>query len=104
MGRTFENENQFFDTLKVLRKERKNGALKVGIFGSRARGDHRPTSDIDILSEIDDPAILGLEQTRSGEIHLISIRPDNNNTGASLIRRTTKWLWRKRPCPDQVGE
>lgn len=30
---------------------KKHGAIKIGIFGSTARGEERPDSDIDILVE-----------------------------------------------------
>ncbi|KYC49656.1 MAG: Nucleotidyltransferase domain protein [Candidatus Methanofastidiosum methylothiophilum] len=37
----------------------KHGAKKIGIFGSTARGDERPDSDIDVLVEFSgDPSLL----------------------------------------------
>lgn len=96
MANTFENKEQFFATLNTVRKDRKQGADRVGIFGSRKGGNHKPTSDVDIISEIKDPTLLGLKQNRYGDIHLISIQPSNNSSGANLIRNTTRWLWRRR--------
>jgi hypothetical protein len=36
------------------------GVSRAALFGSRARGDHRPDSDTDILVEIDPSAPVGL--------------------------------------------
>jgi predicted nucleotidyltransferase len=45
------------DVLETLRKHeaalRARGVRHAALFGSRARGDHRPDSDIDILIEIE---------------------------------------------------
>jgi hypothetical protein len=44
------------------------GVTRLDIFGSRARGDHRPDSDIDILIEVEPDAsfsllnLIGIEQ------------------------------------------
>jgi predicted nucleotidyltransferase len=96
MGNIFENEDQFFRTLRVLRDQREKGADRAGIFGSRAAGSHRPDSDIDIFSEIEDSSISGIVQTHDGEIHLIETNPDNTGSGADLIRKTTRWLWKRK--------
>jgi predicted nucleotidyltransferase len=39
---------------------RGRGVSHAAMFGSRARGDHRPDSDIDIMVEIDPGAHIGL--------------------------------------------
>lgn len=96
MANIFESKEQFFATLKILREERKKGAERVGIFGSRKRGDHKPTSDVDIISEFEDSTLLGLKQVHRGDIHLISTQTANNDSGANLIRNTTRWLWKKK--------
>jgi uncharacterized protein len=36
------------------------GVQHLALFGSRARGDHRPDSDIDLLVEVDDRAKFSL--------------------------------------------
>ncbi|HMA97004.1 MAG TPA: nucleotidyltransferase family protein [Polyangiaceae bacterium] len=40
---------QDLQTSEILRVARRHGANTVRIFGSRARGDHRPDSDLDLL-------------------------------------------------------
>jgi len=39
---------------------RKRGVTHAALFGSRARGDNRPDSDIDIMIEIEPDAPVGL--------------------------------------------
>jgi predicted nucleotidyltransferase len=39
---------------------RRRGVAHAALFGSRARGEHRPDSDIDIMIEIDADAPVGM--------------------------------------------
>jgi len=39
---------------------RARGVCRAAVFGSRARGDHRPDSDTDILIELDPEAPIGV--------------------------------------------
>jgi predicted nucleotidyltransferase len=95
MGNTFENEGQLFKTLSVLREQKKNGATRLGIFGSRARGDQKSGSDIDVFAEFNDQPILGLEQEYFGDVNLVSSSSDNQGNGVDLIRRSARWLWKR---------
>lgn len=42
---------------------KQSGASRLVLFGSRARGDHRPTSDIDL-------AVFGLDPIHAGRLRL----------------------------------
>jgi predicted nucleotidyltransferase len=45
---------QLIETLKELRPDlAAEGVTHLAIFGSRARGDHKPDSDVDLLVEVD---------------------------------------------------
>lgn len=52
------------DALAILRKSepalRARGVRRAALFGSVARGDNRPDSDIDIMIEIDPEAHIGI--------------------------------------------
>lgn len=54
---------------KIIQFLSKEGAKKISIFGSFARGEEKPESDIDIIVEFSEPKglleIVGLEQELS---------------------------------------
>lgn len=51
------NKEQAIITLKSHEPElRHRGVMRIALFGSVARGDNRPDSDIDILIEVDPEA------------------------------------------------
>jgi len=51
------DKKQVIDTLKSYESElRHRGVLHAALFGSLARGDNRPDSDIDIMIEVDPAA------------------------------------------------
>jgi predicted nucleotidyltransferase len=46
---------ELIEKLLELKPEfEREGILHIGLFGSRARGDNRPDSDIDLLVEVDE--------------------------------------------------
>ena len=70
--------------------QKKYGITKLGIFGSVARGEQKPGSDVDICYEGKAPSLLTLdliktelEQLLESEVDLVRVR-DNMN---SLLRQ-----------------
>ncbi len=61
-----------FDSEKLKEVCRKNGIEFLGIFGSRARGDPRENSDVDLLVRFTDPNIGLFEHLRI-EGHLAEV-------------------------------
>lgn len=53
------------EVLKVLKKrktafEEKFGVTSIGVFGSLARGDHKPSSDVDIVVRMSKPDLFNM--------------------------------------------
>lgn len=64
---------------------------KIGIFGSFARGENRPGSDIDILVEFKDtPSLLTLIRLENELSEIIGIKVDLVTTGALKNKRIKK--------------
>ena len=65
--------------------------LKVGIFGSFARGDNKKGSDIDILVEFkESPSLLSLIKLENTLSEILGIKVDLVTTGALKNRRIKK--------------
>lgn len=62
--------------------------LKVGIFGSFARGDNKKESDIDILVEFkESPSLLALIKLENDLSDILGIKVDLVTTGALKNKR-----------------
>jgi len=94
------DRQQLIETLRELRPQlAAEGVTHLAIFGSRARGDHRPDSDVDLLVEVD-PATQFSILDLIGVEHRISDR-----TGAranAVMRRSLKDDFRARIEKDIV--
>jgi len=73
-------KNSILDCLRTRKKElqEKFTVRRIGIFGSHARGDTHPASDIDVLVELDQPTFdhymdlkFYLEQLLNMEVDLV---------------------------------
>ena len=76
---------------------RARGISHMALFGSRARGEARPDSDVDLMIEVDDPGfslidLVGIQQDLSEEIGLpvqITMRRSLSERLADAIRDET---------------
>jgi len=65
--------------------------LKIGIFGSFARGDNKKGSDIDILVEFkESPSLLSLIKLENTLSEILGIKVDLVTTGALKNKRIKK--------------
>jgi predicted nucleotidyltransferase len=65
--------------------------IKVGIFGSFARGDHKKGSDIDILVEFKEaPSLLTLIKLENDLSEILGVKVDLVTTGALKNKRIIK--------------
>jgi predicted nucleotidyltransferase len=68
------------EVIATLRKHesslRARGVRHAALFGSRARGDHRPDSDIDILIDIEPGAITDVFSYAGLKRHIADLFPD----------------------------
>lgn len=65
--------------------------IKVGIFGSFARGDNRKGSDIDILVEFkESPSLLTLIKIENDLSEILGVKVDLVTTGALKNKRIKK--------------
>ena len=83
-----ETKNIILDHLKDF------NPVKVGIFGSFARGEHKRNSDIDILVELrNPPSLLELIKLENGLSKILGIKVDLITSGAlqnKIIRKNIK--------------
>jgi hypothetical protein len=69
--------------------------LKVGIFGSFARGDNKKGSDIDILIEFKDPpSLIGLIKIENELSEILGCKIDLITTGSLKNKRIRKSIKR----------
>ncbi len=90
--------------LDVLRNHegelRQFGVLHAAVFGSVARGDERPDSDIDVLVELDSQRAMGIFEYARLELYVRSILSDSADV---VNRRTLKPLLRDSVLRDAVN-
>jgi predicted nucleotidyltransferase len=70
------NRQEILDRLRENERAlRERGVIHAALFGSRARGDDRPDSDIDIMVEIEPQANIGLFEYVSIKHYLKDLFP-----------------------------
>lgn len=75
----------------ILRHLKEYNPVKIGIFGSFARGDNKRGSDIDILVEFKDPpSLLTLIKLENDLSEILEIKVDLVTIGALKNKRIKK--------------
>ncbi|MCA0252517.1 MAG: nucleotidyltransferase domain-containing protein [Actinobacteria bacterium] len=96
------NQDQLKQRILAMRPDlRARGVSHMALFGSRARGDARQDSDVDLMIEVDDPGfslidLVGIQQDLSEEIGLpvqITMRRSLSERLAEAIRNETVELF-----------
>lgn len=91
------------DVLETLRSHegelRRFGVCHASVFGSVARGEARPDSDIDVLVELDDGRPMGIFEYARLRLY---IRELLDGAGDAVNRRTLKPLLRDSILHDAV--
>jgi len=79
----------------ILSQLKDYNVLKVGIFGSFARGENKKGSDLDILVEFkDSPSLLTLIKLENQLSEILGIKVDLVTTGALKNKRIKKSIHR----------
>ena len=74
---------QLLAELRALRPEfEREGVAHLALFGSRARGDHRPDSDVDLIVDVAEGRKFGLEA-----VGVALIVEDNLGFESSIVTR-----------------
>ena len=75
----------------ILSRLKEFNPIKVGIFGSFARGDNKKDSDIDILVEFkESPSLLTLIKLENDLSEILGVKVDLVTTGAVKNKRIKK--------------
>lgn len=85
-----KKEKEVFEALKAQLQQRFGSALReIRVFGSRARGEHTPESDLDVMILLDIPVDWHIEK----EIHflLADIDLKYDTFLSARIFSTTEW-------------
>lgn len=83
--------NQSEINKKILSHLKNYNPLKIGIFGSFARGENKKESDIDILVEFkESPSLLTIIKLENDLSEILGIKVDLVTTGAIKNKRIRK--------------